>query len=137
MQRASTVVAFRACFKSSLLAGPVAALLSLLGGTELPIASIAAVVGTPIGLLVGIVCGFPTLLVLTHFGLNTPVLGGVVGALLGAAVAVSLNYPQEVPLRALLALSGAGSLCGLVASRLCALTPPSSGRPSAAAHVER
>jgi hypothetical protein len=137
MQRASPAVVFGACFVSSLLAAPLAALLALLGGAKWPIALAVAVAGTPVGLSIGVVFGFPALVVLARCGLNTPLLGAIVGGLLGAAAASWLNHPQEVRFPALPALFGVGALCGVVASRMCALTTPSSGRPSAAAHVER
>jgi hypothetical protein len=136
MQR-DTAAVFGACFLGSLLAGPLSALLSLLVGTTLPVAGFVALLGTPLALSVGLVIGFPVLLLLTRLGLNRPLLAGVLGASLGGATAVWLAYPHALQYATLAALAAVGALCGLVANRVCALTTSSSGRPSAAAHVER
>jgi hypothetical protein len=150
--RPTATATFGACFLSSLLAGPLCALLLLAAGAAGPwlarlgynsyqnapfMAALVLLGGVPVGLLVGVVAGFPMLLVLSAFGLNTPLLAGLLGALLGAATGVWLAFPQQTAWEVLAALALVGGVCGVVANRLCALTSHSSGPPSAAAELQR
>lgn len=146
-----TATALRASAFAGSLAGVVGAVLYVAtavvlslanGGFAREISDAVAVAvyvglfGTFVGLAAGVAVGFPVLALLVLVRLNRPsiaaTLGGVL-AVVGAAMFAPVHTGFLWP-----ALFGAvGAICGGVASYMCALTPPSSGQPSAAAHVER
>lgn len=123
------------------VAGAVAAPFASAGvrpfGDAVQLALFVAFFGTLIGTLLGIVVGFPVLVLLSYVRLNRPLVAAPLGALLGVVTAYLLGFPQTLGWYVLVALAAVGAFCGAVASYVCALTPPSSGQPTAAAHVER